>query len=178
MSSRFNPIVVFLAFASVLAAAPMGCKSKTSPEPRANETAPIGDRYSVQGVVRALPVSDGKPLVILHQAIKDFRNQEGETVGMMAMPMPFRLPAHMQGANAPKLKVGDKIAFTFTIDWKDSIPTHIVDLNKLPDDTEIVFSPDEEEKEDEPDQEGEPDQESEPAEESDHHNRGGDTKTP
>jgi len=96
------------------------------------------NRYTVQGIVRSAPSANaaGKTITILHQAIPTFKNRDGEETGMMAMAMPFQMAPEV-GEMA--LAVGDKIEFTFDVDFDAQNPTTIVKITKLPADTEIRF---------------------------------------
>jgi len=118
-----------------------GCKRDTA-ESR-DTKAPTGESapahtYSLEGVIRAIPapVAEGQIVTILHQAIPDFRNVEGDVVGMMSMPMPFLLP---DGFDLKSLNVGDAVKFTFVVDWKSKLPTQITSIETLPKDHKVDF---------------------------------------
>lgn len=108
------------------------------------EAAPAAT-HTVQGVVKMWPAiaqpGNGKTVVVLHQAIPQFKDQEGNVVGMMAMPMPFTLA---KGLDVAGISVGSKVEFTFGVFWKDPNPTRILAIKKLPDDTQIKYTPDDE----------------------------------
>lgn len=101
------------------------------------------DRYTVRGIVRGRPADarpgSDRPITILHQAIPEFRDRDGEVTGMMAMAMPFLVGAELDPAALDGLAVGDKIEFTFEVDWAAALPTRVVALTKLPADTELKF---------------------------------------
>lgn len=83
---------------------------------------------------------NGKAIVVLHQAIPKFKDQEGKEVGMMAMPMPFSLSP---GLDVSGISTGSKVEMTFGVFWKEANPTRILAIKKLPDDTQIKFNLDE-----------------------------------
>lgn len=151
-----KPSVV--AFALVLSTT-AGCKKETPPpvpSPESVAPAPVAaaivaadaggnailpdrpNRYTVQGIVRSAPAATkaGKSITILHQAIPRFKNRDGEETGMMSMAMPFQVAAEV--GEIP-LAVGDKVEFTFDVDWEAQNPTTIVKMTKLPAETEIRF---------------------------------------
>jgi len=96
------------------------------------------NRYTIQGIVRSAPAANkaGKSITILHQAIPTFKNRDGEETGMMSMAMPFQVAAEVGELS---LAVGDKVEFTFDVDWEAQNPTTIVKITKLPAETEIRF---------------------------------------
>lgn len=128
---------VAVALLAVCALAPwLGCRKPEEP-PSATHT--------VQGVVKLWPAiaqpGNGKTVVVLHQSIPQFKDQEGNVVGMMAMPMPFTLS---KGLDVNGIGVGSKVEFTFGVFWKEPNPTRILTIKKLPDDTQIKYTPDDE----------------------------------
>ncbi|HEX9732710.1 MAG TPA: copper-binding protein [Thermoanaerobaculia bacterium] len=113
----------------VLAGAACGAEPEAPPSPPAT--------YEVRGVVRQLPRAD-RPLpeiLVHHEAIPDFRDDGGETVGMEAMSMAFPVDP----ALAAGIGVGDKVVFALEVSWDGSPPLRIVRLQKLPDDTALDF---------------------------------------
>lgn len=124
-------------FASLLwmALLAAGCQKRASETP--------SETYTVKGVVKMLPPAakpgNGKTIVVLHQAVPNFKDREGQEVGMMAMPMPFSLA---EKVDMTGIEVGAKVEFTFGVFWDAPTPTRILSLRRLPDDTQIQFSPD------------------------------------
>lgn len=94
--------------------------------------------YEVRGLVRQLPRPDHpRPEILVHhEAIPDFRDDQGKTVGMEAMSMAFPVDP----ALAADFSVGDKVAFELEVAWDGSPPVRIVGLEKLPEDTRLDFS--------------------------------------
>ena len=96
------------------------------------------DSYQTRGLVRQLPSPDrpGSELYVHHEAIPDFKDAEGNVVGMesMAMPFPVADPAMLAD-----LAAGDKIDFTFEMRWEGDKPLTITRLAKLPPETVLDF---------------------------------------
>jgi hypothetical protein len=125
---------ILLASALALAACGPG-----SPDGRtAGEPPPPADTYETRGLVRQLPRAErpGSELYIHHEAVPDFRDADGEVVGMesMAMPFPVADPSMLDG-----LEPGDKVAFTFEMRWEGGDPLLVTRLEKLPPETRLAF---------------------------------------
>lgn len=124
-----------IAFVAGLLGSILACKKP--PEPPAAT-------HTVQGVVKLFPSvtkpGNGKTIVVLHQAIPKFKDQEGKEVGMMPMPMPFTIS---EGVDVNGITTGTKVEMTFGVFWKEPNPTRILSIKKLPDDTKIKFDVDE-----------------------------------
>jgi len=122
----------------------MACKSPSREGAPGVQGEQPAATYTVQGVVKMLPPAaqpgNDKTIVVLHQAVPRFKDQEGKEVGMMAMPMPFTLAPNLDMAG---IEVGSKVEFTFGIFWKAPTPTRILSIKKLPDETQIHFNVDE-----------------------------------
>ena len=94
--------------------------------------------YSIRGVVvRTKSPADGYgTLVLLHEAVAEFKNVDGVVVGMDAMAMSFR--------TAPELPLedvapGDKVLASFTVYWKREPRLLIRSLKKLEPETELAL---------------------------------------
>lgn len=87
--------------------------------------------YEVRGELIRLPVGD-RPMQIRHEAIPNFRNMQGEVVGMDAMTMPFPVAP---GVSLDGLAVGDRVRFDFEVRWGGRPPYQIVRIEKLPEGT-------------------------------------------
>lgn len=97
----------------------------------ASEEEPAGRRYDVVGVVRGLEV-DGEVtrLRVEHEAIPDFVDIDGETVGMDAMTMTLTV---WRGVVLPEsLADGDPVRFELDVDWTRTPTGMIVALEVLP----------------------------------------------
>ena len=88
------------------------------------------ESYSVRGVViRLAPEDNGKGrIVILHEAIKDFKNQEGEVVGMDPMAMSFGLK---EKGMLSSVEMGDKVSINFSMRWKKEPRMMITAMQRL-----------------------------------------------
>ena len=92
-------------------------------------------RYTVRGEVVRLPDPGVKrpELTLRHERIPGFVNQEGKTVGMDAMVMPFEVAPT---ATPPDLKVGDKVEARLAVDWAGP-SIRLEQVSKLPAGTEL-----------------------------------------
>ncbi len=99
-----------------------------------DEAAP--ERYRVRGVVRQLPPADrpGGEIHVRHEAIPEFKDADGEVVGMEPMTMPFPLadPELLAG-----LEVGDKIEMEFEVRWHGDYPLRVTAIAELPPETPL-----------------------------------------
>jgi hypothetical protein len=102
------------------------------------EPPPDPDAYQLRGVVRQLPDPEkpGSAFLIHHEEIPDFRDRDGEVVGMESMAMPFEVaePEMLEGVS-----VGDRIDFRFEMRWEGSPPLLITELETLPEGTRLAF---------------------------------------
>jgi len=100
----------------------------------------------ILGEIAAMPI-EGDPsseLRIYHEHIPTFRTKQGTIFvnnggvpGMNAMEMPFP-PA--DGLSLDGLAVGDKIRFTFAVNWGGERAWEVTKIEKLPADTVIDYS--------------------------------------
>lgn len=142
-SSSILPALLALLLGVLSACGPSG----TSPED-GQEASDADQTYTARGEVTAVPNGTGgagSHLRIHHEAIPDFVGYDGEVVGMASMTMPF--PA-ADGVEIGDLEVGDKIEFTFEMNWDGSPAYQIVELRRLPPDTELDFGQDDQTPED------------------------------
>lgn len=72
--------------------------------------------YTVRGQVLQVPTAGrpGAEFFIRHEAIPDFIDEKGDTVGMESMAMPFTPAA---GLSLDSIRPGDKIRFELSVDW-------------------------------------------------------------
>lgn len=105
------------------------------------------DTYEdILGKISALPI-EGDPLSqlrIYHEHIPTFRTKQGTVFvnsagvpGMNAMDMEFP-PA--EGVSLDGFAIGDKVRFTFDVNWGGERAWEVTSIEKLPEDTEIDFS--------------------------------------
>jgi Cu/Ag efflux protein CusF len=136
MTRRFLTLLT-IALIATLAACGGNDESATTEQAAASADPPGTDRYTVQGEVAKLPAETGDTsLYIRHAAIPDYKNENGEVVGMSTMTMPFPVA---EGVSIEGLDPGDPVEFTFTMRWKPQGHYEIVEITELPAGTEIDF---------------------------------------
>ena len=75
-------------------------------------------------------------ILVRHEAIPGFKNEDGEVVGMDTMSMPFPLADQALVAG---LAPGDRIAMDFEVNWHGGNPLEVTAIEKLPEDTRLDF---------------------------------------
>ena len=125
MSARWASALGFLLLSACSASAP-----------------PVGEGgrvYTVRGEVAAppTPVAAGTQVLLRHEAIDDFVDATGKTVGMDAMVMPFDV---VPPVSAKDLAVGDKVEMRFSMDWKGP-RLRVERIERLPPGTALQFRP-------------------------------------
>lgn len=118
------------------------CACATPAQERTTEASvseiPPDQVITVRGRIRQLPDPEhrGRQLIIAHEAIPDFRDDRGDTVGMPAMTMPFPLddPTLLDG-----VVIGDAIRFVFESRAHDGPPLRVTAIERLPEGTELAF---------------------------------------
>ncbi len=108
---------------------------ESSDEPSPNT---VVHTYTLRGKIVSLPDASNpaSELKIHHQAIKGFKNAQGEVHPMRAMTMAFPPGPEV---SLQEFAVGDVVEFVFRMQWE---PTHEMSadsIKKLPADTELVF---------------------------------------
>lgn len=111
-----------------------GCGSDATPAAAGSKTY----TYTVRGEIVQLPSAESvdQQMLIRHEAIPDFINDQGEKVGMMSMTMQFPVG---KDVSLEGLAVGDAISFTFDLDWSGTPPYKVVKIEKLAAGTELNF---------------------------------------
>jgi Cu/Ag efflux protein CusF len=124
---HFLPLLLSLSMA-VLAAA---CKPAEPPPP----SGPPAREYQVKGLVGSV-AADGREIHIHHEAIPEFVGIDGQAEPMESMSMPFPVadPALVKGIAA-----GDRIDFTFRVDWEGKRPLEVNRIQKLPPEARLAF---------------------------------------
>ena len=91
--------------------------------------------YQVRGLVNGV-AADGKEIQIHHEAIPEFVGIDGQSEPMdpMTMPFPVADPALLAG-----ITKGDRIRFTFRVDWDGAMPLAVTAIEKLPPETRLSF---------------------------------------
>ncbi len=89
--------------------------------------------YETRGIIKTMPAKAGEPIEIRHEAVPNFKNDEGKTVPMDSMQMPFQIS---DDVSLEGLSEGDKIKFTFDWNWGD-YSMKVTSIEKLPADTQL-----------------------------------------
>lgn len=96
--------------------------------------------YVVRGVVTEMPIvgKAGSELRVHHEAIDDFKDDQGKVVGMSAMVMEF---PPLKAVDISQLKVGDKVELAFSVWWTQLPPWAATKITVLPPETKLEFRP-------------------------------------
>lgn len=126
-------------------------KTETPPEVKtepkaATPAATTNPSYSVRGEVVTLPGIDGDAIKLHHERIPTFANKDGK-VGKDSQGKPGMKPMVMPFGKAPSvsyegLKIGDKIAVVFEVNWAAERPDQrivITKIEKLAPETKLDF---------------------------------------
>ena len=120
-----------------------GCskEEKSPPDEAVTAGTTRADVYHLRGRVVSLPVASNpaSELQIHHEKIDGFKVESGEVSPMSAMTMSF---APGKNETLEGIAVGDAIQFTFEMQWEPSLEMRVVDIKKLPVDTELAFEKD------------------------------------
>ncbi|TVQ60919.1 MAG: hypothetical protein EA378_10100 [Phycisphaerales bacterium] len=119
----------------------VGCGDQNGPSRPASDvwTEAGGARvYTVRGQVVQLPTSPTTEFQVRHEAIPDFEDRNGETVGMNVMIMPFPLA---RGVSIESYEIGDKIEIEMGVNWTQTPAWAATRIRKLPDDTALDWTP-------------------------------------
>jgi len=120
--------------ASVVAADPLAGVKRTPADTLADQT------YTTRGRLESLPTIDGRqPLVVHHQSIEHFVDEEGVVVGMTehAMAFPWLSPTLDVGEARP----GDLVEIVFEIRWKSKPRVLLTMVRRLPPGTIVELRP-------------------------------------
>lgn len=118
---------------ALLLLAPLGCGPSPAPD------APPDATYTVRGEIAKLPTEGSNEVWIHHEAIPDFRDQKGETVGMESMTMPFPLGPQVA---AGELAMGERVTFDFEVRWAGrGRPLAVTRIEPLTKGTKLAFDP-------------------------------------
>lgn len=108
------------------------------------DTARVDEYEGIRGEISRLPgeSADGN-MAIRHEHIPGFKSETGEIPltpdgipGMKSMTMPFPLA---EGVSLDGYSVGDKVAFSFRVNWGGETPWELTSIEKLPEDAEISY---------------------------------------
>lgn len=97
------------------------CSSQREP------TAAPAQTYEVRGVVARLPDGPGTELMISHEAIPDFVNVAGDTVGMNAMTMGFPVAEQV---DLEGFVPGDSVLIRFEVRWGQPKPLQLTRMER------------------------------------------------
>ena len=105
---------------------------------KAPHTAHPGRTYTTRGQVVQLPdpAQPGSGLYLSHEAVDEFVDREGKTVGMDPMSMPFPVA---KGVSLAGIRPSDVVDFDLSVDWQAETPVEITRIRKLPSGTRLVF---------------------------------------
>lgn len=92
--------------------------------------------YEVRGEIAKLPDATPPQIWIRHEAIADFRNEQGEVVGMESMTMPFSVAP---GLSLEGFAPGDRIGFRLEMRWGDRAAASVARIEKLPEGTRLAW---------------------------------------
>jgi hypothetical protein len=93
--------------------------------------------YTSRAQVAQLPVSVTTDFQMRHEPIPEFRDRDGNVIGMNAMVMLFPVA---DGVSIEPLQVGDFVLFEMRVDWDDQPAWALTAWERLPDDTELVWT--------------------------------------
>jgi Cu/Ag efflux protein CusF len=93
------------------------------------QLAPADATYSTRGQVIEVPKDVAGELSVHHEAVPDFRDQEGKPSHMDSMSMPFAVAPEVSLAG---IAPGDKVEMTFEVRWESEPTLRVVALHELP----------------------------------------------
>ncbi|GMU64915.1 MAG: hypothetical protein AMXMBFR36_11890 [Acidobacteriota bacterium] len=103
------------------------------------DATPAGDAdYETRGEIARLPDATSAEIWLRHEAIPDFRNAEGEVVGMESMTMSFKVAP---GVSLEGLAPGDRVAFRFQMRWSGLASMTVARIELLPAGTRLAWEP-------------------------------------
>lgn len=91
--------------------------------------------YLVKGLVNGV-AADGREIRIHHEPVPEFVGIDGQAEPMDAMIMPFPVS---DKALVAGLAPGDRVSFTFRVDWEGQRPLDVIRIEKLPPETRLSF---------------------------------------
>ena len=126
ISAALAPVALTLAAALLAACTDAEVASGPETGPRT---------YTLKGRIIEMPAAPGGEIQLEHEAIHGLVDSRGETVGMDAMMMFFSL-AEDAGVG---FEAGNIVEFDLEVDWKREPLAIVTRLERLPDDTRLVF---------------------------------------
>jgi Cu/Ag efflux protein CusF len=114
-----------LGLVTLLPALALGACDRSAPAP----TGAVAS-YEMRGEIVRLPPAGSREIAIRHEAVPEFRDEQGKVVGMESMTMPFALA---QGLALEGLAPGDRVHFTLEMRWQEPREiARIARIEKLP----------------------------------------------
>lgn len=134
LSATATAALAALFAAACQPAGPPGKKSEAPAQTTAESLSRARD-YQVKGQIRSIS-ADRREVQIHHEAVPGFIGIAGmpEPMDSMTMPFPVADPALLEG-----LAAGDRIEFTFRVEWDGKLPLSVVEIAKLPADARLAF---------------------------------------
>lgn len=86
--------------------------------------------FTVKGIIKGMP-GDGlaaNEILVKHQPIPDYRDENGTVVGMMAMTMPFYLA---EGVSLNGIKAGDAVELKIEQHLKPKFTEEVTSIKKV-----------------------------------------------
>lgn len=86
--------------------------------------------FTVKGIIKGMP-GDGlaaNEILVKHQPIPDYRDENGTVVGMMAMTMPFYLA---EGVSLNGIKAGDSVELKVEQHLKPKFTEEVASIKKV-----------------------------------------------
>ncbi|MEM7049591.1 MAG: copper-binding protein [Acidobacteriota bacterium] len=98
-----------------------------------------GTIYDSRAQVVSLPGESAveSALYLHHEAIDEFRDLDGEIVGMPSMTMPFPVASEV---DLSEVEIGDKVSFSFEVRWEGDPPYQVLRIEALPPQTELQLT--------------------------------------
>lgn len=86
--------------------------------------------FTVKGIVKGMP-GEGRAaneILVKHQPIPEYRDQDGTVIGMMAMTMPFYLA---EGVSLAGIKAGDAVEMKVEQHLKPTFTENVTSIKKV-----------------------------------------------
>lgn len=145
-SSLAARIIRAVLFGSLALGLLVACKRTPAPAgplagvARTPAPAPADQTYTTRGRLESLPTPDGKqPLVVHHQTIADFLDEDGSIVAMTEHAMAF--PWLSETLDLGEARPGDFVEIVFEIRWKTKPRVLLTHVRKLPPGERVELSP-------------------------------------
>lgn len=91
-------------------------------------------KYEMRGVVLRLPDASSPQLVVLHEAVENFKSEQGERSRMDVMMMGFAVDPSV---DLKEIEVQDKLRVKVKVDWRKMPSMLVTSVSKLPAETKL-----------------------------------------